>query len=93
MTIDVARLTNGQLAMISDQPFPGPIKHIEYFKDQKLFQLVFADPGTDDMLVTRELDAQAAQIVESAPEIMVVVTAADGTEPYGYDAPLIQIGV
>lgn len=93
MTIDVARLTNGQLAMISDQPFPAPVKHIEYYKDQKLFQLVFSDPGAEDMLVTRELDPEAARIVETAPDIMVVVSTGDGGEPHGYDVSLIQIGV
>ncbi len=93
MTIDVARLTNGQLAMISDRPFPAPVRHIEYYKEQKLFQLVFEDPEAGEMLVTRELDAEAARIVETAHDIMVVVSAAEGGEPQGYDVPLIQLGV
>lgn len=93
MTIDVARMSSGQLAMISDRPFPAQVKHIEYYKEQKLFQLVFADSGTEDMLVTRELDPDAARIVETAPDIVVVVSAGGGTEPHGYDVPLIQIGV
>ncbi len=93
MTIDIARLRNGRLAMISDKPFPGNVRHIEYYKDQKLFQLVFQDDDADDLLITRELDTLSAKIVETAPEVMIVVMAQDGLTPYGYDVPLIQIGV
>lgn len=93
MTIEVSLLKDGSLSMISNEPFPAAIRHIEYYKEQKLFQLVFTDPDTEPMLVARELDAEAARIVETAPDMMIVVMTQNGGKPYGYDVPLIQIGV
>lgn len=93
MTIDIGKLKDGSLAAVSNEPFPSKVRHVEYYKEQRLFQIVFDDPEAEDMLITQELDAAGAHKAETAPDMMIVVMAENGTEPYGYDVPLIQIGV
>jgi hypothetical protein len=93
MTIEIAHMRNGALALLTDDDLPARVKYIEYYREQRLFQLVFDESTVPDMLVTREMDDNASRIIQSAPDMMVVVMAPQGGSPYGYDAPLIQIGV
>jgi hypothetical protein len=93
MTIDIGKLRDGSLAVISNEPFPATVRHIEYYKDQRLFQIIFNRPDTDPLLITQELDAKGARYAESAPDMMIVVMAEGTDEPFGYEVPLIQIGV
>lgn len=93
MTIDIAKLKNGSMAVVSNEPLPGTVKHVEYFKEQRLFQLVFDNDHAEELLIPEELSDESARFVQSAPDMMVVVLADDAGEPYGYDVPLIQIGV
>lgn len=92
MTIDIGKLQDGSLAVITNEPLPASVRHVEYYKDQRLFQIVFQKDGVDDLLITQELDAKGARYAEAAPDMMIVVMA-DGDKPHSYDVPLVQIGV
>lgn len=93
MTIDIGKLQDGSLALISNEPFPDPVQHVEYYKEQKLFKIAFGGDEADDILITQELDPQSARYAEAAPNMMIVVMARKDEKPHCYNIPLIQIGV
>lgn len=91
MSVDIAKLKNGKLALVTDESQPCDIKHIEYFKEQRLFQVIYENSVYDDWLIEDEFSPEAAAVIEGSPAIMVVVMAERGQEPYGYHVPLKQI--
>lgn len=91
--ISLGQTADGRLIIGSNQPFPADVKHVEYYKDQRLFNLVFDTQDEDNALMPCEISPRAASIVQASPNIMVIAMAQDGAEPHGYMVPLIQIGV
>ncbi len=91
--IHLAQSTDGRLVLASNQPMPSDIKHVEYYRDQKLFQFVYEGDQTEDQLMPCEMSDKVAKIIKKSPDIIVVAMAEHGKEPYGYTAPLIQIGL
>lgn len=91
--IRLGQAQDGRLILGSNQPFPADIKHIEYYKDQRLFSLVFDTDEELSHLMPCEISEETSAIVQASPNIMVVAMLEDGTEPYGYMVPLVQIGV
>lgn len=91
---------DGRLVLGSNQPFPADIKHVEYYKDQRLFNLVFETEEEDSSLMPCEIGEKTAAIVQASPNIVVIAMTAqadtNGSQtggPFGYSVPLIQIGV
>ena len=91
--IRLGQALDGRLVLGSNEPFPADVKHVEYYKDQRLFSLVFETEEDESSLMPCELDAHTAAIVQASPNIMVIAMAESGAEPYGYSVPLIQIGI
>lgn len=91
--IRLAQATDGRLIIGSNQTFPGFVKHVEYYKEQRLFSLVFDMDEEPSALMPCELCPRTAAIVQSSPNIMIIAMAEEGREPYGYMVPLVQIGV
>lgn len=91
--IRLAQATDGRLIIGSNQQFPGFVKHVEYYKEQRLFSLVFDMDDEQSALMPCELCPRTAAIVQSSPNIMIIAMAEEGREPYGYMVPLVQIGV
>ncbi len=91
--IELGRAADGRLVLGSSQPFPADIKHVEYYRDQRLFSLVFETEDEQSQLMPCEISPQVAATVQSAPNIMVIAMARPGQEAYGYTVPLIQIGI
>jgi hypothetical protein len=95
--IRLGQASDGRLILGSSQPFPADVKYVEYYREQRLFNLVFEGgvvaADEESALMPTELSADVAQIVQASPSVMVVAMALGGCEPYGYAVPLIQIGV
>lgn len=91
--IRLGQAMDGRLILGSNEPFPADIKHVEYYIEQKLFNLVFDTKEEDVEIMPRELCERTAAIVHSSPNIMIIAMAQAGEKPYGYMVPLIQIGV
>ena len=91
--IRLAQATDGRLIIGSNQQFPGFVKHVEYYKDQRLFSLVFDTEDEESSLMPCELCPRTAAIVHASPNIMIIAMAEAGEEPYGYMVPLVQIGI
>ena len=84
---------DGRLMMASNHALPSDIKRIEYYKEQKLFLLVFEDETHEDQLMPCEMSDEVSNIIQSSPDMIIVAMAQEGEEPYEYVTPLVQIGI
>ena len=91
--IRLGQSMDGRLILGSSESFPADIKYVEYYKEQRLFSLVFDTAEEESALMPCEISPKTASIVQTSPNIMVIAMAEAGVEPYGYTVPLIQIGV
>lgn len=91
--IRLGQAMDGRLILGSNEIFPAEIKHVEYYKDQRLFSLVFDTEDEESSLMPCELCPRTAAIVHASPNIMIIAMAEAGEEPYGYMVPLVQIGI
>ncbi len=91
--IRLGQAMDGRLILGSSESFPADVKHVEYYKEQRLFSLVFDTEDEQMALMPCEICPKTAQIVQSSPNIMVIAMAEPGSKPYGYTVPLVQIGV
>ena len=91
--IRLGQATDGRLILGSNETFPAAIKHVEYYKDQRLFSLVFETEDEQSSLMPCELCPRTAALVHASPNIMIIAMAEAGAEPYGYMVPLVQIGI
>lgn len=90
--IRLGRTDNGKLIMGSNQPLPSDVERVEYYRDQKLFNLVFEDDECEDMLMNCEMSRENHELITVSPDMIIVAMVQDGEEPYEYIAPLVQIG-
>lgn len=83
---------DGELIVASNQALPSDILRIEYYREQKLFTLVYEDRSIDDELMPYEMLDEVSDIIKSSPNVIIVVMAQEGEEAYEYKVPLVQVG-
>ena len=93
MNIELGILHDGGIMLVSDTPLPDIVCRVEYYRDQRLFMLVYNDDEQDDSddLMHYEIPEKMARPVESSPNI-AIYSLFPNHEPIGYKVPLIQIG-
>jgi len=92
--IKLARASDGRLIILSNQKFPNDISRVDYYRDQRLIMFTYKDNEDEDAtLMPCEITPEVDQIIRQSPEVLVIAMAAKGGTPYGYEAPLIQIGL
>lgn len=91
--IRLGQAGDGRLVLGSNEPFPADIKYVEYYKEQRMFSLVFDTDDEQSELMPCELSPDTAAIIHTSPNIIVIAMAEKDCSPYGYSVPLIQIGV
>lgn len=91
--IRLGQAKDGRLVLGSNEAFPADIKYVEYYKEQRMFSLVFDTDDEQSELMPCELSPDTAAIVHTSPNIIVIAMAENNTNPYGYIVPLVQIGV
>lgn len=91
MNIELGRLPNGNMVIVSDMRFPGEVQRIEYYRDQHLVMLIYDDPDHEGDLMQYEVQGDAVGSMERSPSILLV-TAEPGQELFGYDVPVVHIG-
>ncbi len=92
MNISLGHLPDGDLVLVSDTTFPADVKRIEYYRDQKLFMLVYDDPGHEGDLMHYELADDLARKVERKSSMVVIEPDLMTGRPMGYYTSLIQVG-
>lgn len=91
MNIELSRLNDDRILLMSDRPMPDLVKRIEYYRDQRMFMIVWHDERLDDLMMRHEVPIDFAIAIEKAPNILVYSLYPDG-QPMGYHAPLIKVG-
>ncbi len=92
MNIELGQLPDGDLVLVSDSCFPADVKRIEYYRDQKLFMLVYDDPDHEGDLMKYELQDDVARKVERKSSMVIIEPDQITGRPMGYYTSLIQVG-
>lgn len=90
--INLGQTADGDLVLVTDQAFPSDVKRVEYYRDQKLFMLVYDDDVHEGDLAHYELPDMVAQKVMRKSNLMIVEPSATAGGMVGYYASLIQVG-
>lgn len=93
MNIELGRLSDGSLTLVSDAALPAGVQRIEYYRDQRLLMMVYDDPAHEGDLLNCELSDDTAAIFERSPNLVFIVSNALSPEAYGYFVPLIRVGI
>lgn len=91
MNIELGILNDGRVTLVSDAPLPDVVRRVEYYRDQRLFQLVFDGEDIEDALMECEIPEHIATPVEKSPNV-IIFTLFKGLEPLGYKVPLVKVG-
>ncbi len=91
--IKLGQTDDGRLIIASNQPLPSKIRHVEYYREQKIFTLAFEDEAEEDILMPLEVSDEVSDIIKGSPDIIIVATQDGGEEPNKYQCPLVQVGV
>jgi len=91
MKIELGTLNDGLVMMVCEKPLPDMVRRVEYYRDQRLFMLVYKDGSIEDQLMECEISEKLAIPVEKSPNI-IIMTMFGELEPVGYKAPLVKVG-
>ncbi len=92
MSFSLGELPDGDLAIVSDMALPADIKRIEYYRDQRLFMLVYDLPDHEGDLMHYELRPEIAEKVQRRSSVVVIEPDKLTGKASGYYASLIQVG-
>lgn len=84
-------LRSGVVMLVSDRPMPDMVRRVEYYRDQRLFMLVFNNDAVESELMHYEVPIDFAGQVEKTPNI-VIYTIYPNEAPIGYKVPLVKVG-
>jgi hypothetical protein len=83
MSIELARLRHGGVALLTDEALPGKIGSVEYFRAQHYLQISYENTYLDPLLIAQELPDEAITAIEcAADEILIVTIAGDAAAHY-----------
>ncbi len=91
MNIELSVLSNGVVMLVSDRPMPDMVRRVEYYRDQRLFMLVYDNAAVEDMMMHYEVPIDFAGPVERTPNVIIYSLYPDH-DPIGYKVPLVKIG-
>jgi hypothetical protein len=95
MNIELGILHDGVVMLASDQPLPHIVKRVEFYREQRLFMLVYNDEGAKEdernELMHYEVPENLAYSVEKSPNI-IIYSLFPHEEPVGYRVPLVKVG-
>lgn len=91
MNIELGILNDGGVMLVSDQPLPHIVKRVEFYRDQRLFMLVYNTDDENGELMHYEVPENMTRPVEKSPNVIIYSLFPDH-EPIGYKVPLIKVG-
>jgi len=92
MSFSLGELPDGDLVIVSDMSLPADIKRVEYYRDQRLFMLVYDIPNHEGDLMHYELKSDVADKVQRRSSMIVIEPDKSTGKPSGYYTSLIQVG-
>ncbi len=95
MNIELGVLHDGVVMLASDEPLPHIVKRVEFYREQRLFMLVYNDQDMQNEekneLMHYEVPENLTYSVEKSPNI-IIYSLFPNEEPVGYRVPLIKVG-
>lgn len=91
MNIELSKLQDDRILIVSDVPMPDIVKRVEYYREQKLFMLVWRDEDLDDLLMSHEVPIDFAMAIERSPNV-IIYNMFPNDKPLGYKVPLVKVG-
>ncbi len=91
MNIELGKLNDGRVSMVCDRPMPDVVRRVEYYREQRLMQIVYNDEKLEDHLMACEIPESMVAPVEKSPNVIIMMVV-KGHDPLGYKAPLIKVG-
>lgn len=92
MKVELGILHDGRVVLAVDRPLPDIVRRVEYYRDQRLFQLIYKNSDKhEDHLMECEINEELAIPVEKSPNV-ILFTLFEDLEPLGYKVPLIKVG-
>lgn len=91
MNIELGILRDGGVMLVSDTPLPHIVKRVEFYREQRLFMIVFANDNEDTELMHYEVPENMTYPVEKSPNVVIFCVVPDH-EPIGYKVPLVKVG-
>ncbi|MGQ0527433.1 MAG: hypothetical protein ACT4OY_05310 [Alphaproteobacteria bacterium] len=91
MMIDLGILGDGGLMLVCSEPLPDIVKRVEFYREQRLLNVIYFNEKEGSDLMHREVPINLAASVEKSPDVLIYSLFIDD-EPVGYKAPLIQVG-
>lgn len=91
--IQLAQNEDGRLVIASNEQFPSEVRRVEYYRDMRLFVLVYKEEEHGSDLMPCEVSEETAVQVAKSPDVIIIVMADKSRKPYGYQVPLVQIGL
>lgn len=91
MNVELGVLHDGGVMLVSDRPLPDIVCRVEYYRQQRLFMLVYYNEEQEDDLMHYEVPQQMVDAVERTPNV-IIYSLFPNHEPIGYKVPLVQIG-
>lgn len=91
MNIELATLHDGGVMLVSDRPLPHVIRRVEFYRDERLFMLVYNTDQEDSELMHYEVPENMLYPIEKSPDV-IIYSLFPQQEPIGYKVPLIKVG-
>jgi hypothetical protein len=91
LNIELGILKDGVVMLASDAPFPHVVKRVEFYRDQKLFMLVYRTDHEETELMHYEVPANMTAPIEQSPSVLIYALYPDNP-PLGYKVPLVKVG-
>jgi hypothetical protein len=91
MKIELGILHDGRVMLASDTPLPHVVKRVEFYRDQRLFMLVYNTEDEEGELMHYEVPDNMSKPIEKSPNVIIYSLFPDH-EPIGYKVPLIKVG-
>ena len=91
MNLELAKLNDERVMLVSDRPMPDIVQRVEYYREQRLFSLVWFDESIEDELLHHEIPIDLAMSVDKAPNIIICALFPE-QKTLKYSVPLVKIG-
>ncbi len=90
MSIELAQLRDGHIALLSDENFPDKIGSVEYFRYDHQLQISYENEESGGWLLGKKLSDDAITALDSSPENVLIIHV-KGQDTEEYYVPLHRI--
>lgn len=91
MNIELAVLNDGGVVLAADDSHPDVVKRVEYYREQRLFLIVYKNTHIESDLMHFEVPERMISPVEKSPDV-IIYSMFPNEDPVGYTVPLIKVG-